>query len=357
MELDRPQGDRLRRRSARGVGPRPLEELPGRHPGDVLLVHPEQLLGVEDRGRGADALERELPLHLLAREDLAVASGRPAEKRQEVEEGLGEDALVAPLLDGGRAVPLGELLAVRAEDHPQVGELRNGSAERPEQGDVLGRVGEVIVAADDVADPHLGVVHADAEVVERVAVRAHEHEVVQRVGGKLDAAADQVLDDDRFGRHPEPNDVALARPRPPVALLGSDAAPGPRVAVGPARGVGRLALGVELLGRLEGPVGLALADQPVRGVPIEVVPAGLVERTLVVAEPEPLHGREDLRGQLLARALDVGVLDAQDERAALVPREEQVVERGARAPDVERARRGRRKPDAGLHRLIQGARS
>ena len=164
------------------------EQLLGRHPRDVLRVHPEELLGVEDRRRGAHALERELALHLLARQDLAVAARRPAEQREEVEERLGQDALVAPLLDGGGAVPLGELLAVGAEDHAEVRELRDRRAERPEERDVLGRVGEVVVAADDVRDPHVGVVHADAEVVERMAVGAHEDEVVEGVGRKLDAA-------------------------------------------------------------------------------------------------------------------------------------------------------------------------
>ena len=114
-------------------------------------VHPEELLRIEDRRRRADALERELALHLLARQDLAVLARRPAEEGEEVDERLGQDALVAPLLDGRGAVALRELLAVGAEDHAEVRELRDRRAERPEEGDVLGRVREVVVAADDVA--------------------------------------------------------------------------------------------------------------------------------------------------------------------------------------------------------------
>ena len=161
----------------------------------------------------------ELALHLLARQDLAVAAGRPAEQGQEVDQRLGEDARVPPLLDGRRSVSLGELLLVRAQDHAEVGELRYRRAEGSEQRHVLGRVGEVVVAPDHVRDAHVRVVDADAEVVERVPVGPDEHEVVEGVGRKLHAPSDQVVDDDRLGRHLQADDVALARGRPAVALF------------------------------------------------------------------------------------------------------------------------------------------
>ena len=50
--------------------------------------------------------------------------------------------------------------------------------------------------------------------------------------------------------------------------------------------------------------------------------------------------------RLVGAAGAVGVLDAQDERAAVVAREQVVVERGARVADVQRPGRGRRDPDA-----------
>jgi hypothetical protein len=332
------------------------QQLLGGHGGNVLRVHPEQLLGVEDRRRGADLVERELVFHLRARQDLAIASGRPAEQRQEVEERLGQDPLVAPLLDRGGAVALGELLAVRPEDHAEVRELRDRRAEGAEERDVLGRVGQMVVAADDVRDPHVRVVHADAEVIQRVAVGAHEDEIVEGVGREIHPPADEIVHDEGLVRHAEANDVALTGRRPAVALLERDRARCPRVAVGLAGRLGLLALGVELLGRFEGPVGLALPDEPVGRLLVEVVALRLEERPLVVVEAEPLHRREDLPRQLFAGALDVGVLDAQEKRAARVPREEQVVEGRPRSADVERARRGRRKTDAGRVWLLQGAR-
>ena len=68
---------------------------------------------------------------------------------------------------------------------------------------------------------------------------------------------------------------------------------------------------------------------------VELVPLGLVEGPLVVVEAQPRHRGEDLRRQLFARALDVRVLDAQDERAAGVAGKEQVVEGCPGAADVE----------------------
>ena len=75
--------------------------------------------------------------------------------------------------------------------------------------------------------------------------------------------------------------------------------------------------------------------------------ADLRDRALVAVELEPAQRVEDLLDVLGRRALAVGVLDAQDERPAGVPREEPVVERGARAADVQRA--GRRGSEADPH--------
>src|SRR5262249_53288070 len=65
------------------------------------------------------------------------------------------------------------------------------------------------------------------------------------------------------------------------------------------------------------------------------------ERPLVPVEPEPAHRLEDRVDRRLGAAALVGVLDAQDERAAVLARPQPVVERGARAPEVQVARRRR----------------
>jgi hypothetical protein len=43
----------------------------------------------------------------------------------------------------------------------------------------------------------------------------------------------------------------------------------------------------------------------------------LVDRTLVVVQPQPGHRRQDLLDRILRRPRDVGVLDAQHELAAV----------------------------------------
>src|SRR5439155_15453909 len=69
----------------------------------------------------------------------------------------------------------------------------------------------------------------------------------------------------------------------------------------------------------------------------------LKDRTLVPVEPEPGHRVEDrlLRG--FARALEVGVLDAQDELAAVLSRVRPGEESGPRRADMEVAGRARSK--------------
>ena len=69
-------------------------------------------------------------------------------------------------------------------------------------------------------------------------------------------------------------------------------------------------------------------------------------RAFVPVEAEPGQVAEDGLLGLLGGALEVGVLDAEDELAAPGAREEVVEERGAGAPDVEVAGGRRREADA-----------
>ena len=168
-------------------------------------------------------------------------------------------------------------------------EGRDRSLERPEERDVLRRVREVIVSAQDVRDPHVGVVHADREVIERVPVGAHENEVVERVRGKLDPAADEVVDDDRLRRHLQTHDELLARSRAAVALVRRDLAAGPGVAVRASQRFRFFSFGLELLGSLERAVGLTPGEEPVGRGPVEVGATRLPVGALVVLETEPVE--------------------------------------------------------------------
>ena len=99
--------------------------------------------------------------------------------------------------------------------------------------------------------------------------------------------------------------------------------------------------------------GLAAAstdgDRAALGLAVRTVrPADV--RPLVPVEPEPLERVEDVADVLLGGAVAVGVLDAEDERSAVMAREEPVEERGAGAADVEIAGGRRSEADAGSHR-------
>jgi hypothetical protein len=65
---------------------------------------------------------------------------------------------------------LGEALAVRAEDGGKMSKLRNRPTEGFVDGYLLGSVGDVVIAADDVSDAHKGVVDGDHVVIDRNAV-------------------------------------------------------------------------------------------------------------------------------------------------------------------------------------------
>ena len=101
---------------------------------------------------------------------------------------------------------LGELLAVGAVQERQVGVARRLVTEGGEDEQLLRRVGEVVVAAHDLGDPHLGVVDGDREVVEDRAVAAGDDEVVVAGVGEGDRPADQVLDHGlAVVGHPQPD--------------------------------------------------------------------------------------------------------------------------------------------------------
>ena len=80
---------------------------------------------------------------------------------------------------------LRQRLAVGAVQQRQVRVERARSApSAPQHEQLAGRVREVVVPAHDVGDAHLGVVDGDGEVVERRAVRARDHEVVEQRGSR-----------------------------------------------------------------------------------------------------------------------------------------------------------------------------
>src|SRR5439155_19641966 len=75
-------------------------------------------------------------------------------------------------------------------------------------------------------------------------------------------------------------------------------------------------------------------------------PLHLIVRSLVVVEVQPRHGIENRLDRLLGGALDVGVLDAQDELSTVMARERPREERGAGTAQVQETGGARREAGA-----------
>ncbi len=97
---------------------------------------------------------------------------------------------------------------------------------------------------------------------------------------------------------------------------------------------------------------MALVEQPLEHVAVALGAFGLEDRPLVPVELEPAQRVEDLLDVLGRRALAVGVLDAQQQRAILAAGEQPVVEGGARAANVQRT--GGRGGEADAERIGHG---
>ena len=82
---------------------------------------------------------------------------------------------------------------------------------------------------------------------------------------------------------------------------------------------------------------------------VDVEPLGLADK-LVGREAKPFQVIADREIELVGRPLAVGVVDPEQERTAVLPREEEVVERGSDVADVQAARRRRREARHHAHR-------
>ena len=208
-----------------------------------------------------------------------------------------------------------------------MGEQGRLVAESPEQEDVLGRVRDVVLAADDVADRHRRVVDDDGEVVERRAVGADDDEVAAEVGDvDLDATSDEVVEGDDALSDPESEGAATTLRLAGGALVGGEAGASADVA-------GRLiaascaaSVGLELLGRAVAGIGPVRLEE--RGA-ASAYAAGAASgdtgrrdrdaprrrhRGPRPSQPEPVEPVEDVLLVGDRAASDVGVLEAEDER-------------------------------------------
>ncbi|MNE44538.1 hypothetical protein D3C80_1387700 [compost metagenome] len=210
-----------------------------------------QLVEVEAGRRLADARQVEPFDGLFVAEQLMITVG-PAQARQIVAHGLRQIAHLGVFMHRLRAVALAELGAIRSMDQRDVGEGRTGPAKRVIDQALTSGVVQVIVAANDVRNAHVMVVHHHGQVVGRGAVRADDDQIVQGRGFPAHAALHRVIDDDSLIQRAAEADggglgqvvdgrFAVAPGRDEVAALG----------------LGGVAQGVGLIGAQEVAVGMA----------------------------------------------------------------------------------------------------
>ena len=357
-----------------------------------MILHTPQLLRIEARRRGVDALEGKSGDKLLAAEKLRLVVVGPAEERHRIVDRPGEIAHLSIKVDDHRiegvgrcldADPLGdpravighltevwvfqilrelalrELRAASRLSHERQMGIR-GERVPQREGDVglAWRVGEMLLGPDHVGDLEVVVVDDTRQVVEAGAVGPLDDVVLLALPGKLHPAADGIVDDKR----PLPWHLQPHHSLPPLrheagGVVGGEGGKPPAVEVGLAGGLRGLPLLVEFLWSREVAVGMPRGEELLHGrlvagraLRLEVRGMRPADpRPFVPIDPQPLEPREDRLERFLDIPLRVGVVDAEDERPAMPPRVQPVEQRRADAADVEITGRARSKAGADGH--------
>src|SRR3954468_275924 len=203
-------------------------------------------------------------------------------------------------------------------------------------------------------DPHQGIVNDHRVVVGGDAVGSDEHWITDDLRREPNLAANDVVEDDiaTFG-HPEAHDGFLAVVDSPSRVVLRDVAAAANVLRWPSFLERGLAIGFELLGRAETVIRPARCHQLDHVGAIDVQALRLVIRAMIAAgldalvprQAQPPKVGENRVGRLARRALEVRVLDAEDERPAVAAGEQPVEQRRAGVADVELAGGTWRKPN------------
>ena len=273
-----PRGDH-RRQYARG-------NVVERQADDVLAIHPFEFLGVEHGRFFEQAVFAEQLGHLRHGHDFAIAPRAPAHECEEVAHGFGENAEVLIVADGGRAVALGQLFAVEPVNHGKVREHGACGAQRLIEQNLLGRVGNVIVAAHHVRDAHEDVVTHHRQVVDGGAVGTENDEVFDVLVGEGDVFVHHVVPAGAAFRNSKANDERRAGSHARGNIIRTQAVATAIVLEGIFAGLGFFAPLVEFGCRAEAAVGVsALQHRPsVALMPLEKRLRALVHHLFVPRE-------------------------------------------------------------------------
>ena len=134
------------------------------HLAPVFAGQPFELGHVELRVVPENLRQVEALNHLGQRQLFAVVLRRPAEQTKIIHHCCREETVVQVSRERCAHVALAHLRAVLVQDERDVCVLRRLDSERAEERDVLGRVRQMILAADDVRDAHLQIINHVYEV-------------------------------------------------------------------------------------------------------------------------------------------------------------------------------------------------
>ena len=208
-------------------------------------------------------------------------------------------------------------------------------------------VREVLVGPHDVGDLHGGVVDDAGEVVKRRAIGTDDDEIADLVGRKLDVALDQVVEDERSARGDLEAQVRTGRPSASNWAASCGGELFAAKSIGAFVALGRVLLGGALAVGAVVAIDVARSEQLVGCPPIAIGPLRLVIRSerpadfrpLVPVDPDPAKTVEDALDGIIDVAFLIGIVDPQDELAAMMPRQQPVEQSCPNPADVQEAGR------------------
>ncbi len=336
----------------------------GQHP-QMRRIDRLGLLAVEPGRVAGDPFAVERGHQFLGGEDVPVLGQRPTEQGQIVDHALGDEPVVAVLEEVGLRIPLGKLLVALARDEGKVAELGRvlGNADVGQclvQRNLTRGGRQQVLAAQHVGDAHQRVVDGIDQGVQGCPVASDHHRIGYRTGREADLTADHVLEGDVAVRHPQAQDGQAPRRdsgrdqrlvRCPVVVVVA------QLDIAPGRPVARLGVFGGRVRRVQVPG----VQQPLRDVLVDVGALALPVRrvrptdewTLVPVDPEPVHRLDQGLVGLFRVPGRVGVLDAEDQRAVMVPGEGPVEQCRSGETDVRSP--GRRWAEPGTDRTDRSA--
>ena len=335
------------------------------------MVEPRGLDIVELRAVLRAFLQVEQLDHLVQAHHLLVVAGIPTEQGQEIHHGLGQIALLA--IAGAYLAALGivpfegkhgeaEFVAVALaqlavahglQQQGQVGEAghRVGPTESTVEQHVKGCAGQPLLSADDVGHLHQMVVNDVGQVVGGQLVGTLvKHLVVQDAAVDGHLATNHVVHHHVFsGLDQEAHHVLMPLGNQAVHLFPGQ---GERVAHLQARAcvvlevLNFITLGVKLLGRIKGDVGLAGVKQALHVLLIYIAALALAIGTVVAAEAhtlvelnaQPAEALEDILLGAGHEAGAVSVFNTENQLTTMLTGEKIIVKGGTHAADMKGSR-------------------